>query len=211
MNIFSYDSKFSQVILRAAYSCWLNLLWIICSIPVITCGAATTALYSVMFRIADDRELHLTKDFFKAFRENFAQATRIWMIMLVLGGVLAADGYIVYRLRASSSGIPAVGWTLIFALLICAAIVYVIEITYIFPLTARFRNSDFNMMKNSLLIGIRYLFCTIMVFGIHFAMFYAIVALFTPLVIFGEGMCALLSSSLLLNVFRAVSAEDEAE
>lgn len=59
------------------------------------------------------------------------------------------------------------------------------------------------MVKNSFLIGIRYLFCTILVF----AMFFAVVALYTPLIIFGEGLCALLSSYLLDRVISACSGE----
>ena len=68
------------------------------------------------------------------------------------------------------------------------------------------------ILKNALLIGIHYLFCTILVFAIHFAMFFAVVAVFTPLIVFGEGLCALLSSYLLGKVIRACSydpAEDE--
>jgi len=41
---FSYDSKFSQLMIKLCYSCYLNLLWFVCSIPIFTIGASTTAL-----------------------------------------------------------------------------------------------------------------------------------------------------------------------
>lgn len=89
--------------------------------------------------------------------------------------------------------------------MIVAAILYTIVLLYIFPLIASVRNRSWPMLKNALLIGIRYLFCTILVFAIHFAMFFVVVAFFTPLIIFGEGLCALLSSYLLNGVIRACS------
>lgn len=210
MRFFSYDSSFSQALIKISYACWLNLLWMICSLPVFTVGAATTALYSVTLKIADDSEHNITAHFFRAFRSNFAQATRLWLILLLAGVLLGTDGYVVWHLRASSTGFPAVMWTLNLALIIAAAVVYTIILMYTFPLIARFENTDLAMIRNAFLVGVRYLFATIMIFVIHFAMFYAVVAVFTPLILFGEGLCALLSSTMLINVFRVISVpEDE--
>ena len=67
-------------------------------------------------------------------------------------------------------------------------------------------NTTAAMLKNAFLIGTHYLFCTILTAAIHFAMFYLVVAVYTPLLIFGEGLCALLSSYLLSGVIRACTA-----
>lgn len=207
MRIFSYDSKFSQIMLKLSYGCYLNLLWFVCSLPVFTLGAATAALYDVTLRMARGEEPGLTRRFFQAFRENFRQATTLWLILLGVGALLGLDGYILYRLYKSTAGAAAIICTLGLALVIVAAICLVIVLLYIFPLVARVKNTNFAMVKNSFLIGIRYLFCTILVFAIHFAMFFAVVALYTPLIIFGEGLCALVSSYLLDKVINACSGE----
>ena len=209
MKYFSYESPFSQVLIRITFSCWLNVLWFVCSIPIVTVGASTTALYAVSLKIAAGEESNLTKSFFSSFRSNFKQSTRLWLILLAAGILLGLDGYIVSHVRSTSTGPIAVMWTLNLALLIAAAIVLTVILIYIFPLIARYANTDIAMIKNSLLAGFRYLFCTIMVFAIHFAMFFAVVALFTPLVIFGEGLCALASSYFLLNVFRTFAQPEE--
>ena len=73
MRLFSYDSKFSQIMLKLCYGCYLNLLWMVCSLPVFTAGAATAALYDVTLRLAREEEPPLTRQFFKAFRKNFRQ------------------------------------------------------------------------------------------------------------------------------------------
>ena len=210
MKLFSYDSKFSQIMLKLCYGCYLNLLWMVCSLPVFTAGAATAALYDVTLRLAREEEPPLTARFFKAFRENFRQATILWLILLGIGVLLGADGYILYHLYKGTTGMVSVICTLGLALIIVAAIAYVIVLLYVFPLVASVKNTNWAMLKNALLIGIHYLFCTILVFAIHFAMFFAVVAVFTPLIVFGEGLCALLSSCLLGKVIRAC-AYDPAE
>jgi len=211
MSYFSYDSKFSQVLIKLSYSCWLNVLWMLCSLPVFTIGASTTALYSVTLKIADDTDSNITKQFFKSFKENFAQATRLWLIMLAAGIFLTVDLLFVYRLRASSAGTMAVLWTLVMAFIIGACVVYVIVLLNLFPLVASFVNTDMEMLKNAFLVGVRYLFATITMFLIHVVMFLAIVIVFTPLAIFGEGLCALLCSYVLRNVIRLLSVPADQE
>lgn len=212
MKFFSYDSKFSQIILKICSGGFLNMLWFVCSIPIFTVGASTAALFSVTLKIARDENPRLVPDFIKAFRDNFKQATVVWLIMLGFGMLLGADGYILYHLYRSTAGSIAVICTIGLALIIVASIAYVIVLMYVFPLIASVRNTNFNMLKFSLLIGIRYLFCTILMFAIYFAMFFVVVAVFTPLIAFGFGVCALLCSYLLVNVLQAVSyVEEEAE
>ena len=91
MAIFSPESKFSKIMMRLAWGCYLNLLWIVCSLPIITVGASTTALYYVTLKIAEDREGDITQQFFRAFRSNFKQATQLWLMLLLLGVVLGVD------------------------------------------------------------------------------------------------------------------------
>ena len=203
MKFFSYDSKFSQWMLRFCYCCWLNLLWAICSIPIVTIGAATTGLYYVMLKLARGEEGNVTKMFFRSFRENFKQATVLWLILLAVGLFLGADGYILYHLRLISAGPAAVFWTILLAVVIAAAVFYTIILIYVFPLVASVENTNLAMLKNSFFIGAHYLFCTILVFAIHFAVFFVTVRFFTPMMLLGEGLCAMLSS---LTMYRVIDA-----
>ena len=209
MKFFSYESKFSQLVLMLCQSCLLNVLWFICSIPIVTIGASTTALYYVCLKIVRGEEQYVIPMFFRSFKENFRQATQLWLIMLGAGFLLGTDGYILSHLRTHSTGPAAVLWTLLFALLIAASIVYVIVLLYVFPLTASVVNTNKAMLKNSFLIGTHYLFATILAFAVHFAMFFAVVRIFTPLAIFGEGLCAMMTSALLNRVLAACSYDPE--
>ena len=209
MKFFSYESKFSQLLMKLCYACYLNLLWLLCSLPVFTIGASTTALYYASLKVVRGEESYVGRRFFRAFRENFRQATVLWLILLGIGLFLGADGYILYHLRAASAGTAAIFWTLILALVIAVSVVYVIVLEYVFPLLASVSNTNRAMLKNSFLIGTHYLFATILVFAVHFAMFFAVVAVFTPLIVFGEGLCALLSAWVLNRILISVSGTPE--
>ena len=175
------------MLMKLSCSCLLNILWFICSLPVFTIGASTTALYYASLKVIRDEESHAWTLFFRSFKENFKQATQLWLILLAAGLFLGADGYILYHLRKSSTGGMAVIWTLILALVIAASVLYVIELLYIFPLLASVHNTN----------------------AAHFAMFFAVVAVFTPLIIFGEGLCAMISAWILNSLLIAVSGTPE--
>ena len=209
MKFFSYESKFSQLLLKLCYACYLNLLWFLCSIPIFTVGAATTALYYASLKIVRDEDSHVGRLFFRSFKENFRQATAIWLILLGAGLFLSTDGYILYHLRLSASGTASVIWTLVLAVVIAVAVVYVIVLLYVFPLLASVSNTTAAMLKNAFLIGTHYLFATILIFAVHFAMFFVVVAWFTPLLVFGEGLCALISAWLLSSILISVSGTPE--
>ena len=205
MKFLNYDSKFSRIMIKLCYACFLNLIWMVCSLPVITIGASTTALYYACLKIVRDEGYDAAGMFFHSFKQNFKQATIIWLIMLTAGIFLAGDGYILYHLRASSTGAPAVMWTLLMAVVIAAAVIYVIVLLYVFPLLASVENTTAAMLKNAFLIGTHYLFSTILMFAVHFAMFYLIVAVFTPLFLLGEGLCAMICSWLIKNILKSVT------
>lgn len=216
MKFFSYDSKFGQLFLKLSYGCCLNILWLVCCLPIVTIGASTTALYYTSFKIAKDEGSYITTMFFRSFRQNFKQATVIWLIMLVTGLVIAADAILLGRLRASSTGTMAVVWTLLLAAIFACMIAYVIVLVYIFPLLSIASNTTANMFKNAFLIGTHYLFVTILVLFIHYAMFFLVVNVFTPLIIFGEGLCAVITAHMLLKILRPLlydpnARKDDAE
>ena len=202
MRFFSYDSKFGQLFLKLSYGCCLNVIWLVCCLPIVTIGASTTALYYTSFKIAKNEGSFITTMFFRSFRQNFRQATIIWLIMLVSGLIIGADAILLYRLRAASAGTAAVIWTLLLAVIFACMIAYAIVLAYIFPLLSIASNTTANMFKNAFLIGTHYLFVTLLVFFIHYAMFFLVVNVFTPLIIFGEGLCAVISAHLLLKIFR---------
>ncbi len=196
-DLFNVDGPVLQFVNKIVYSVYLNILWFLCFIPVITVGASTTALFYVTLKIAKNEEGNITKAFFHSFRQNFRQGTLIWLILLALRIILGVDGYVLYHMRFEN-----LFWTLCTAVFCVAAIAYAIVLMYIFPLLARFDNTTGAMFKNALFIGVRFLFCTVLMAAVYFIMLLVIVRVFTPAVIFGEGLCALLCSFLRSNILQ---------
>ena len=65
-----------------------NLLFILCSIPLITIGPALTAMYHCTLRTIKGNNNGTVKTFFKAFKENFVQSIIVWIAILTVDGVL---------------------------------------------------------------------------------------------------------------------------
>lgn len=123
----------------------LNVLFIICSLPVITVGASMTALYAVLLKMAENEEGYIARGFLSAFRKNFRQSTIVWIILLIIGAFIAMDFTIVLRLRGIIRNI-------VFILILIVALFYAMEIIFIFPLIAKFENTTIQMFKNAILI-----------------------------------------------------------
>ena len=89
-GFFSLDSKFMQAMSRVADLIILNVIYLVTCLPVVTIGAAGTAMYTVCFRLGTDREGSLVKGYFRAFRDEFRQATLIWLFLLLFGAAACA-------------------------------------------------------------------------------------------------------------------------
>ncbi len=149
-NIFNMDNGFWRFMGRVADIIILNILCLICCIPIITIGASVTAMYTVTLKMVNNEESYIAKGFFKAFKENFKQATIIWLVLLLAGVFLCFDIYLTQMIESSVMNA-------LFYIFIALAVVYVIIISYVFPLQSKFENTPVNTIKNSVLIGIAHL------------------------------------------------------
>lgn len=125
----------------------LNILWVLCSLPLITVGTSITALYTVMMRIVVDEEAYIISDFFRAFKDNLKKSTIVWMLLLSVGAVIGIN----LRFWSNFSGImEMVGWFISGV----AMIFFAVELIFVFPIIAKFENSIGNHLKNGILIPI---------------------------------------------------------
>ena len=102
-----------------------------------------------------DEEGYITRSFFKSFRENFKQATLMWLMLLVVFILLVAD-FMIFRF----SGIVFPGWCQI--ALTAIAVLIMFATMHLFPLLSRYENSIRATYKNSLFMGILHLPKTIL-------------------------------------------------
>lgn len=146
-KIFDLDSPFINALNKLADLICLNILTIICCIPIITIGASMTALNYVTLKIVRNEEGYIIKGFFKSFKENFRQATIIWLILLLVAALFGLD---FMAFRYSTISFPQ--WMRV--ALLAVGIVALFSIVYLFPVLSRFENTIVHTFKNSLFMGI---------------------------------------------------------
>ena len=95
MKLFDLDSPLMQGLSKMADLMWLNILTILCCLPIVTVGPALTALNYMALKIVRNEECYITKGYFTSFKRNFIQGTIIWLIFLVIIAVLGCDFYII--------------------------------------------------------------------------------------------------------------------
>ena len=148
-ELFNPDSKFMRGMSRIGDLLLLNFFFLITSIPIITIGASVTAMYTVCFRFGTDREVGTTRSYFTAFKDNFKQATLMWLGLLFL---LFAIGFSVVMF------ILMPGWMhflwIPFAIAFLAAFFMML---LAFPLLSQFDNKIRVTLKNALILSIAYL------------------------------------------------------
>ena len=209
-TLFSLDNPFWSFMGKIADLVILNVLVVICSIPIFTIGASWTALYFVTVRMVRKEEGYVIKDFFRSFKENFKQATLIWLIVLAVAAVLVGD-VLIYRMMPEQ--IPQI--------VVCVVIGFFClvlgTVFYVFPLLSRYENTIKNTLKNAVIlsiINIPYTLIFIMLMVIPAVLAAYVWELLPIMLMAGISIPAYLASMLLVRIFRKleptkVVVEDE--
>ena len=199
-GLFAADGKLAQTLGKIADLVILNVLWIVCSIPVVTAGAAATAFYSVALKMIKNEEAYVTSSFFKAFRENFKQSFIVTLILLAVAAVLGCGFYF-----CTAQGLDAART---FFILFCVIAVFVyMGSCYMFPIMAFFENSMKKVFKNSFLMALAHLPFTILIAVISLLpwafLFFGqfIAAAFFDLII-GFGLAGYINARIFRRIFK---------
>lgn len=144
MGIFSPDGALARLLNTLGNLIVLNILTIICCVPVFTAGAAMTALYTMVMRMARKEDGKIISEYFKAFKVNFKQATILW---LIFGGLIAFMTFDIWLLRSITGTFGMVYRVILFVIVLVFAMILI----HIFAVQARFDNTMKNTAKNALL------------------------------------------------------------
>lgn len=189
------NNKITDLAVKLVSLIWLNLLWLICSLPLVTIGASTTALYYTLMRLARDEEGYLMKDFFTAFRQNFGKATKIMLIFVFVSLVCLAD---FFYLGQTDSPLLRI---LAFFILGLYLLFYLISL-YTLPLTAQFEASLKETFISAAIIAFQHFHWTICLAIIHTLLPLLILFRFLPLIIFGAALPLFVETCILNRIFK---------
>ena len=152
----------TPVLLMLAKACniiLLTLVWAVCCAPVVTIGAATTALYTVMWRISAGQDVRVIREFWDAMRTNWKVATASWGIMLLVGLLLAGNTVALSGVQA-----PPALLTLMKGAAGLVLISYLIVLHYLFAGIAKYYVTISQAFKNAWLWGMASLPRTLVLF-----------------------------------------------
>lgn len=152
---------------------WLSILWTLTSIPIITIGASNTAIFTVLFKMFDEKDIKPTREYFKAFKENFKRSTIIWIPLLLLILIGFADVYICMLIAGDIGFVGAI-------LFMCMEIIITLFFVYVFPLVARFENTLKQTLINAFLMPIKHYFVTLWIIAMS-ALVVVLVIVFPPI------------------------------
>lgn len=133
----------------------INILTLICCIPIFTIGPAITAMHYVLLRIYRDEEGYIVKSYFKSFKENFKQATLIWLIYLAVILVVGLDAWIVAKGGIEIGKFFKYG-------LVFIGVLGTFSLSWVFILQSRYENPIKVTIKNSFIVSIGNFFKTVM-------------------------------------------------
>lgn len=201
-GLFNINSPFFRFMSKLFDLIVVSLLWVLCCIPVITIGPATSALYySVVKSIRKDRG-YVTKEFFKAFKMNFKLGAISGVLLLLFSFLLSMN---ISYAKTLSSSFGVFLWYLYWIL----SIVLLMVSMYVFPVLSRFTVSFRNLFKLSLFFSIRHLLTTIVTVIVVIAG--ALLVFLSALMglVFVPGLCVLLISFLMERVLKRYTPEAE--
>lgn len=143
---FSSDSKFMALCVRLVALCKINLLWLLCSLPVFTIGASTCAMLASLTAMRQEEDCG-ARVFFRAFRRHFSRATVLWLLIVFLGAMLALD----YRIVAY---LDFPGRMAVIVLIFFCAFALVLVGGIIFPLLVRYPGTVKDTIINAVLLSV---------------------------------------------------------
>ncbi|QTN00454.1 DUF624 domain-containing protein [Sediminibacillus dalangtanensis] len=159
------QSIFNRIMDIFTHFLLLNVMWLVCCLPVITIFPATTAMFAVV------RQWHLKgidsgvfQIYISKFRENFRKSFVIGLLWLAGGAILYFDASIllIYSFPGSS---------ILFTMTMFLAILYGITMPNLFLMLVNYELTILHAMKNALLLSISKIlhtlsYATILVAGV---------------------------------------------
>ena len=162
MKTFKIDNPFFNTMDQIGDLVILNLLWLVCCLPIFTIGASTLAMTQVTMEMASGEAPVVSQTFFRVFKEQFKPATLVFLFFLATGVILFLDLLI-------SPGYPGLFGGLLLAGSVAFGVVWMWSGVYVFPVMLTFRETIKETLIKSLIMSVLHLPSTLAISGIVLA------------------------------------------
>ncbi len=180
----------------------LNILWVVCCVPVVTAGASTAAMCGAMIELLRNENYNTWKDYWKTFRATFWKATLLWVMLVVMLLLWGADLFICLRLvkDAALTGV-LLGVFVLFSVLTLGIALYM------FPYLACFRSSVKETLQNAALLSLENMLWTLVMLIADGALFTVTILYVQPMFLFAGILVALINCTILKKIFQPLFEE----
>lgn len=151
MKLFDYDSGLMRVLGKISDLVIVNLLALICCLPIITIGASLTALHYSILKMKRESDNYPFRNFFKSFKQNFVQSTILWVINLVAIGISVLALMIMSSAKGTFNSIVS-------GVILAGLLMILIMTAWVYALQARFVNKVSATIRNAFFLGLRHIF-----------------------------------------------------
>lgn len=142
MNIFEEGSPFQRFLNKMADLLILNIITMLMCLPIITAGAALTAMHYVLLKMVRGEEGYILKSFFRSFKREFRQATVLWILYVALAALMASNLVLVLQ---GSGRYPI--W--LPSSIVVVAVLELMFMIYTFAMLSRFDDTIYHTLLNA--------------------------------------------------------------
>lgn len=146
-DFFKFDSPFMMALSRAGSAIILGILWVLCSLPLLTLGASTTAYFRMLFNLREEKPCRI-KDFSKAFLANLKDGSLVWLLL-----ILILEIAFLIRFAATASVLQEYFRYFLFGMFIALLLAWLFMVQYAFAITAYYKNTPFQTLRNAFLLS----------------------------------------------------------
>lgn len=196
-RIFDSENPLMRALAVVADLLVLNLLTLLCCVPIFTIGAALTAMEDILIHMVRKEEGYIFKPFFRSFGGNLKKGSLLGVLFLVIAAVLYFD----YLAAAAYIPVFRVG-------IVALGLIELAIVIYTFALLARYENTVWGTLKNAVTLAVGFFPRTLgmMAFSVVFWLlcvrFYQIGA--PLLLLFGLSLPGYVTALLINGVFDKI-------
>jgi uncharacterized membrane protein YesL len=172
----------------------VSILWVICCIPIVTIGPATSALYNVAVKQVRKNSGSLLHNYFGSFRESLRTGIPLTCIVLIYATTMVATIWAINGMTENGSISTANSYLSYLAKMLLLPLLIILP--YLAPIMSRFSIGIGTILKLCIVLSLRFLWRTIILLTLITGS--AFVLWIFPFSIFiVPGLCALMCSFLI--------------
>lgn len=182
---------------------WVSILWLIFSLPLVTAGASTTALYYTVTKVIRHHRGYIWREFWGSFKSNFKQSTIIWLLYVVIMIIFFVDIRVMGAVGNTAAN--TLQYTFLMGMVMVTAVLF-----YALAYTARFVQDVKHILLNSVLMAVRHLPKTLLLLLVA-ALAVLSIYLMGIAFILAPAIAAILDSIILESVFVNYMSKEDRE